>query len=230
MKTMLDYLLEISAKCRARRFSRFCDVMGLTGSESLLDVGGSSEWLWRGGFFAKPITVLNLQDGMDVPRRIKWIKGDACAMSMFQNGTFDLAFSNSVIEHVGNFERQLQMAGEIRRVAVRYWVQTPYRHFPLETHMVFPFFQYFPLKVRAWLGVRWPFSFEMMRHGDPLRDATQIWLLDIRQMRQLFPEAEIIIERFMGIPKSLIAVYKGPQSVREKENEVSAILHENKDS
>ena len=75
--------------------------------------------------------------------------------------------------------------------------------------MIFPFFQYLPIKVRAWLGVRWPFSFEMMRNGDPLRDATEVWLLDIRQMKRLFPEAEILIERFMGMPKSIVAFYRG---------------------
>ncbi|MFC1468037.1 hypothetical protein ACFLQY_05070 [Verrucomicrobiota bacterium] len=46
----------------------------------------------------------------------------------------------------------------------------------------------------------------MMRDGDPLRDATEVWLLDIRQMKKLFPEAQIVVERFLGFPKSVIAV------------------------
>lgn len=183
--------------------------MALTGMESILDVGGGSDWSWEDISFLKPITVINLGVGSDVSGRIRYIQGDACAMMMFKDKSFDLAFSNSVIEHVGNFERQQQMANEIRRVAARYWVQTPYRHFPLEVHMMFPLFQYLPRKLRAWLGVRWPFSFEMMRHGNPLRDATEVWLLNIKQLKYLFPEAEIIIERFWGIPKSIIAVYRG---------------------
>lgn len=209
MKTLLKFFLRISAKCRARRLRRFCSAMQLSGTESMLDVGGGGDWNWDDVSFTTSITVINLQTGLDIPGRIFWVEGDACDMSMFKDRAFDLAFSNSVIEHVGDFDRQQQMANEIRRVAVSYWVQTPYRHFPLEVHMMFPFFQYLPLKLRAWLGVRWPFSFEMMRHGDPLRDATKVWLLDIRQMKQLFPEADIIIERFLGIPKSLVAVYRG---------------------
>jgi hypothetical protein len=209
MNAVLKKFLTISAKCRARRLQQFCDAMRLTGSESLLDVGGSSDWAWHNVSFTKPITVINLQAGCDVSGRISCVKGDACAMSMFEDGAFDLAFSNSVIEHVGSFKRQQQMADEIRRVARRYWVQTPYRHFPIEVHMMFPFFQYLPISIRAWLGVRWPFSFEKMRNGDPLRDATEVWLLDIRQMKKLFPEAEIIIERFMGMPKSIVAVCTG---------------------
>ena len=216
MSSVLNKLLEISAKFRMRRLQRFCSTMELTGAESLLDVGGGGDWSWNKISFSKPITVINVQPGRDIPGRISCVKGDACAMSMFEAGVFDLAFSNSVIEHVGNFERQQQMANEIRRVASRYWVQTPYRHFPIEVHMMFPFFQYLPIKMRAWLGVRWPFSFEMMRNGNPLRDATEIWLLDIRKMKCLFPEAEILTERFMGIPKSIIAVYRGRNPAANK--------------
>ena len=179
----------------------------MTGRETVLDVGGGDDWSWQDLSFSQPITVLNLQTqaGKD---GFRYVQGDACDMKLFEDGEFDLAFSNSVIEHVGDFEKQMQMANEIRRVASGYWVQTPYKHFPLEVHMMFPFFQYLPFKIRAWLGVRWPFSFEMMRNGDPLRDATAVWLLGIRQMKQLFPEAEIMTERFLGFPKSLIAFYK----------------------
>ncbi|MEI8205405.1 MAG: class I SAM-dependent methyltransferase [Kiritimatiellales bacterium] len=209
MKAILNLFLRISARCREKRFRCFRKRMHLSGTEAMLDVGGGGDWNWDAVSFTTPITVINLQIGLDIPGRISWVQGDACDMSMFKDRAFDLAFSNSVIEHVGDFERQQQMANEIRRVAACYWVQTPYRHFPLEVHMMFPFFQYLPLKLRAWLGVRWPFSFEMMRHGDPLRDATKVWLLNIRQMKRLFPEADIIIERFLGFPKSLVAVYRG---------------------
>jgi hypothetical protein len=208
MKAILNLFLRISAKCRKKRFSRFSERMQLTGEESVLDVGGGDDWSWQNISFSQPITVLNLQS-RDGSGDIRYVQGDACDMAMFKAGEFDLAFSNSVIEHVGDFKKQVQMANEIRRVAKSYWVQTPYRHFPLEVHMMFPFFQYLPLRIRAWLGVRWPFSFEMMRHGDPLRDATEVWLLNIRQMKQLFPEADILVERFLGLPKSLIAMHRG---------------------
>ena len=207
MKRILNLCLRISARCRERRFRRFLERMQVTGRETVLDVGGGDDWSWQDLSFSQPITVLNLQTqaGKD---GFRYVQGDACDMKLFEDGEFDLAFSNSVIEHVGDFEKQVLMANEIRRVASGYWVQTPYKHFPLEVHMMFPFFQYLPFKIRAWLGVRWPFSFEMMRNGDPLRDATAVWLLGIRQMKQLFPEAEIMTERFLGFPKSLIAFYK----------------------
>jgi hypothetical protein len=211
MQIILNKFLALSAQCRARRLERLRRIMQLRGNESILDVGGGSDWSWQGMHFSKPITSLNLQKGKDVSGPFRCVQGDACAMSMFKDKQFDLAFSNSVIEHVGNFSKQQQMANEIRRVAKSYWVQTPYRHFPLEVHMMFPFFQYLPFRVRVWLGMRWPFSFEMMRKGDPLRDATQVWLLDIRQMKELFPEAKIMIEWFMGLPKSLVAVHKAYQ-------------------
>ncbi|MFC1468038.1 class I SAM-dependent methyltransferase [Verrucomicrobiota bacterium] len=120
----------------------------------MLDVGGGGDWSWSGMNFSRPVTVINLQKWDNVPDNIHYIQGNACRMDMLADKSFDLAFPNSVIEHVGDFEKQQQMANEIRRVAESYWVQTPYKHFPLEVHMMFPFFQYLPLKVRAWLGVR----------------------------------------------------------------------------
>ena len=44
----------------------------------------------------------------------------------FADGEFPLAFSSSVIEHIPE-ELQQAFADEIRRVAKRYYVQTPNR-------------------------------------------------------------------------------------------------------
>ena len=42
---------------------------------------------------------------------------------MFGEREFDVIFSNSVIEHVGQFADQQRMADEVRRVGEGYWVQ-----------------------------------------------------------------------------------------------------------
>ena len=72
----------------------------------------------------------------------KYVIGDACNLDMLSSKSFDIIYSNSVIEHVGR-ERQKEFANEIMRVGKKYWVQTPYKHFPVEPHFVFPFFQYY---------------------------------------------------------------------------------------
>ena len=61
----------------------------------------------------------------------------------FGDGEFDVAFSNSVIEHVPP-ELQAKFASEVGRVADRYFVQTPNRYFPIEPHYQLPLFQFLP--------------------------------------------------------------------------------------
>ncbi|MEM2045934.1 MAG: class I SAM-dependent methyltransferase, partial [Candidatus Bathyarchaeia archaeon] len=60
---------------------------------------------------------------------VEWIIGDARCMP-FKDKSFDVVFSNSVIEHVGNYDDQKMCAEEIRRVGKCYFVQTPNFYFP----------------------------------------------------------------------------------------------------
>ncbi|HEX4060865.1 MAG TPA: UDP-N-acetylmuramoyl-tripeptide--D-alanyl-D-alanine ligase [Streptosporangiaceae bacterium] len=47
---------------------------------------------------------------------------------------YDLVFSNSLIEHVGGHERRERFADTVHQLSGAYWVQTPYRYFPVEPH------------------------------------------------------------------------------------------------
>ena len=38
-----------------------------------------------------------------------------------------------------------------RRCGEHHWIQTPARTFPIEPHWLFPYFQLFPVPVRAWI-------------------------------------------------------------------------------
>jgi hypothetical protein len=127
-------------------------------------------------------------------------------MNMLNDKSFDIVFSNSVIEHVGPFEKQQLMANEIRRVGQSYWVQTPNKHFPLEPHFLFPFYQYLPHGARRVIAQRWPFSYPKLLDLDPIFEAEHIWLLAYFDMVSLFPDGKILREKVMGLTKSLIAV------------------------
>src|SRR5262249_17986733 len=153
------------------------------------------------------ITLLNLP-GAQVPSdRVTSVEGDARDLSRWPDKSFDVVFSNSVIEHVGELADQEQMAQEIRRVSQRYFVQTPNRYFPIEPHFHVPGFQLMPLSVRASLLQRFNLGW-VARRPDALAARTMVEsvrLLDERTLRKLFPEAHIYSERLLGWTKSFVA-------------------------
>ena len=82
-----------------------------------------------------------------------WISRDATNLHEFGDASFDIAFSNSVIEHLSTFENQARMAAEVRRVARAYWVQTPNFWFPIEPHFLVPAWHWLPGWLMAVLAV-----------------------------------------------------------------------------
>ena len=69
----------------------------------------------------------------------------------FPDGSFDIVWSNAVLEHVGTadarIERQTLFLSEIRRVARRAFITTPNRWFPVEIHTRTPFLHWLPKRV-----------------------------------------------------------------------------------
>jgi len=61
---------------------------------------------------------------------------------------FDICYSNSVIEHVGDQSRIELFAKEIRRSAPKYYVQTPNRRFFIEPHFVCLFIHWLPVSIK----------------------------------------------------------------------------------
>ena len=115
-----------------------------------------------------------------------------------RDGEFDIAYSNSVVEHLPPADRAAY-AAELRRVGKRWLVQTPNRLFPIEPHALLPFVHWLPrpLGRALWrLGVS----------GDPYDD---VRLLGMGELQRLFPDAVIVRERVGPLTKSFVAV--GPQ-------------------
>jgi hypothetical protein len=123
--------------------------------------------------------------------------------------SYDIGFSNSVVEHVGSWERQQQFASEIRRVAKALWVQTPAYECPIEPHYMTPFVHYLPHSFQKKI-LRWCTLWGWIECPTPEKinfmvETTR--LLRKSEMRQLFPDCQIITERLLWIiPKSHIAI------------------------
>jgi hypothetical protein len=206
-----------AARGRARRVEMFLRLIPAKAERfRVLDIGGTS-WSWQHLGVAFPafceVTLLNLAaEAGPLPAGFRSVAGDARRMPEFADQSFDLVFSNSVIEHVGTLYDQWAMAREVRRVGRGYFVQTPYRHFPIEPHFLFPGWQYLPVWLRRRLLQRWDLGW-MRQETDPLRaqaEVEQVRLLDVREIKLLFPDGELWREWFGPLVKSLV-IYKRPE-------------------
>jgi ubiquinone/menaquinone biosynthesis C-methylase UbiE len=183
----------------------FAALYAPSASTSILDVGGS-ELNWTLITQQPRVTLLNVDDEVWERGRFRKIKGDGRTLA-FADNSYDVAYSNSVIEHVGGWEEQSAFANEIRRVARQYYVQTPNRQFIIEPHLIAAFIHLLPFwltrRLVRWFSVwGWVTTPTQARVDEYLRS---IRLIDRAEMKQLFPDAEIIEERFLGMTKSLIA-------------------------
>src|ERR1700722_9712506 len=197
---------------RKKRMKMFYEVLSITPKTRILDVGGSP-FIWEvaaeNGFpQLEQITLLNLfdLDKTTLPPNVRWVVGDGCSLP-FEGGEFDVVFSNSVIEHLAGHDSQECFAKEIRRVGKNYWVQTPDPRFFVEPHYLSPFVHWLPVALRRKVtrhGTTWG----LLEH--PSKEEIEARLREIRliapkEFKGMFPDAEIVNERWIGMPKSLIA-------------------------
>lgn len=204
-----DTLRRSSRGFRRRRMIKFLELLKPREGEPMLDVGGNPE-LWQEVGYEGPIVFLNIvppDNRVSLPPGCTYIQGDGRSLP-FGSGEFSVVFSNSVIEHVGDWEDQQRFASEIQRVGQRYWVQTPNRRFPLEPHMNFPAFQWLPEAVARVVVASWPLSYHW-RDGLSSEEAWQAVqrtrLVTVSEMRRLFPQAAIWRERALTLTKSIVA-------------------------
>lgn len=197
------------ARRRARRWQWLTGAFPDLAEMSVLDLGGRVDTWERAPVRGKRVHVVNLEPlPAELPAWAEADHADACALpDRIAQRRYDLVFSNSVIEHVGGHERRLRFAEAVRALADAYWVQTPYRYFPVEPHWVAPGMQFLPLAVRTTFAHRWPLAHTPSPDRASALDAV-LWteLLDRTQLRHYFPDATLRAERALGLTKSLIAI------------------------
>lgn len=221
---MLRRLFSVySSRSRAQRGRLFRQALEPGPDDRILDLGsGDGAHIagilpHRDNVWIADLSTENLTAGR---RRFGFgaVRIDGAGRLPFRDGAFDIVFCSSVIEHVTvpkhevgryrtnrEFARaawtaQRRFAAEIRRIGRRYFVQTPNRWFPVESHTWLPApILLLPRRLRLRLidGLDrwWP------------KQTTGDWhLLTRRSMRELFPDAEIRVERSFGLAKSIIAL------------------------
>lgn len=176
---------------------------------NVIDLGGTATAWLRAPVRPASVHVINLaHEDQELPDWLRTEVGDACDLPKRILGSdYDLVFSNAVIEHVGGFARRRAFADAVHTLAGKYWVQTPYRYFPVEPHVLFPFYQFLPVTTRARINRFWPLVHTKSPDREAaLHDALEIELIGRAEMALLFPSARMKAERVAGITKSLIAI------------------------
>lgn len=208
---VLGVLVRAGAYFRRRRMRLLVELFGIRPDWLVLDVGGTPA-IWQHCPVRPRLVLLNTPRAREpVPPGVLYVDGDGTALP-FADQSFDLVFSNSVIEHLGSREAMARFASEVRRTGRRYFVQTPDARFPVEPHLYTPFLHWLPRRWRRALAPRvslWALASRarpderefFLRHC-----AEEVELLDAARMQELFPDARILRERFLGLSKSLIAV------------------------
>lgn len=187
----------------------FIKLMKLHPGMKILDLGGYPDF-WNDVDLPLDITCLNLPGSGITERNYKshhhitCIEGDACSMPYLKPGDFDVIFSNSVIEHVGNEQKRSDFASEVLRLSDKYWIQTPSKYFPIEAHCGMPFWWFYPTSFRSFILKRWkkklPAWTEMVANTS---------IVNRSELKKIFPNCQIQNELFFIIPKSLIAFSLG---------------------
>lgn len=225
-KTIGDYssLGSLGSRFRQKRIGvlleMIAQVAGKTGRCSIIDIGGTRQyWSIVPAEFLQAhrvsILITNITEPgephPDAAETFSYAPADACSLP-YPDNSFDIAHSNSVIEHVGDWDAQVRFGREVARIAAGYFVQTPNYWFPWEPHFGTVGFQFLPmpLQISMLMARQRGFRQRAATVDAAVRSIQGCQLLDARRFRTLFPDAELVREKFLGMTKSLMAIRRPP--------------------
>lgn len=147
---------KISAQNRKRKYGLFLEKINPQKTDKILDVGfNNMEYSYVDNFLEKTypypenITALGIEDGSLFKERypqVNTIIYDGKEYP-FEDNSFDIGWSNAVLEHVGDESAQILFLKEIERTCKRIYLTTPNRYFPFEVHTRYPLIHWLPKKI-----------------------------------------------------------------------------------
>jgi ubiquinone/menaquinone biosynthesis C-methylase UbiE len=190
----IEFQKPIRAYFQKKRFKNFNS--DYASCQTILDVGGGRS-TWEILDRSAGVTILNILPPKDTGG-FTYVQASACDIP-FPDKSFDLAFSNSAIEHVGSEENQFKFAHEMMRVGKRIYCQTPSRFFPIDPHLSAPFLHWLP---NSWLTPKFLRYFTL--NGWLWRKPYEydVTWISKRKLKEMFPGCKITIEWFLLMPKS----------------------------
>jgi hypothetical protein len=201
----------LSNRLRNKRFAVFSNLVSrLKRPIEIIDVGGTMDyWIQRGWHELGDvkITVVNIGVTESVFGNISIKSGNALSLSEFADKSFDVAYSNSVIEHLMSIENQRLMANEMQRVGVCFWVQTPNYWFPIEPHFHAIGWQWMPrnYRISRLMKHRYGLAGPVSNRKQAEEFVDEVRLMTASELKSLFPGATLWREKFLGLTKSIVA-------------------------
>lgn len=152
-----SFFEKILVKKRKEILSQLKDLLRSKEIEDVLDVGtteddhnSSSNYLIKNlGNFKNYKSISDQQiSTIFFSKTLKKSITDNFSNNEIENFQSDLVISNATIEHVGNFDDQIQMCKNIINLSKKYFViTTPNRFHPIEFHTKIPFIHWLPKKL-----------------------------------------------------------------------------------
>lgn len=217
---------EFSARSRRKRAAMFLRCFSIDADTRILDLGSENgtnifSVLQGTGFTPGNVYIADIDPAAIEEGKNRYgfnpVLIDESGSLPFADKFFDIVYCSSVIEHVtaekseiwklsdgrefaaASWKRQTVFANEIERLGRQYFVQTPDKTFPIESHTWLPLVGYLPRRV--FLPVLKFSNRFWVKQAEP-----DFNLLSKSDMKKLFPEAEIASESKFGLTKSLMAI------------------------
>jgi len=149
----LPLVRRISFLARRRLCQLFLKVMQPRPTDRILDVGVSDEVNIESNMleqvypYREKLTCASLTNGVSILEAYPGVSHTQVVPHQplpFADQSFDIVYSNAVLEHAGSAEQQHFFLSELCRVARRRFVAVPNRLFPVEHHTCLPVIHYLP--------------------------------------------------------------------------------------